>query len=102
MTERVQRILDEVEELTFAEQTDLLMGLTARRHFSESVPAKSVSALSWAEFSSGVGGSRYRAGKKGQPIKDVAQLRMADWPEEDSVDEMIEYIYRQRREARTL
>lgn len=33
-----------------------------------------------------------------QPVADIADLRADFWPEDESADDIIEYIYQQRRE----
>ncbi len=34
------------------------------------------------------------------PVTNIDELAVEFWPEEESVDDFIEYIYQQRREAR--
>ena len=35
-----------------------------------------------------------------QPVTDIAELHVDFWPEEETADKVIEYIYEQRREDR--
>ena len=36
--------------------------------------------------------------QKVAPVQDIAELRFDAWPEDESADDLIKYIYQQRRE----
>ena len=102
MTDRVQRLLQDFDQLSFAEQSTLFERLAAARRNAWRNRGATEAALPWAQFADGSRGPSLFRSARVEPVEDLARLKMADWPEEDSVDVMLEYIYSHRREAESI
>lgn len=94
MTTRVEDILEAARSLPPQEQLEVLKGLTQSLADAFS-PLATASAQFWSRRS-----IDDLAREQHVPVvNDVAVLAMPDWPEDESVDELIEYVARQRRQG---
>jgi Arc/MetJ-type ribon-helix-helix transcriptional regulator len=90
MGTRLQNLIDAAQELSPLEQLELISTISQslHRNCQQAVDfwePKTLEQLIQAQQT--------------QPITDIADLA-GSWPEEESVDDFIEYIYQQRREDR--
>jgi hypothetical protein len=90
MTKRLQTLIDAAQELSLLEQLELISTISQSlyRSYQQTVDfwePKTLEQLIQAQ--------------QPQPITNIADLA-SFWPEEESVDDFIEYIYQQRREDR--
>jgi len=90
MSTRLQTLIDAAQELSLLEQLELISTISQslHRNYPQTVDfweSKTLEQLIQAQQT--------------QPITDIADLA-GSWPEEESVDDFIEYIYQQRREDR--
>jgi len=89
-----QTIVQEIQRLTPQEQIDLLQILS--RSINDVSRQNNGANAFWKHRQL----AEHIQQQKVQPATDIASLKGDFWPEEESVDEMLEYIYSQRYEER--
>jgi hypothetical protein len=92
-TPRLQAVIDAVQELSPLEQLDLIQAL------SKSVQASYLGASSTDFWKPKTLQEHIRA-QKPKLVIDVADLVAEFWPEDESADDIVQYIYGQRQEDR--
>ena len=94
MTMKLQTLIEAVQELSPLEQLNLI-GVISRslyHSYRQMQPA-----MDFWEFR---GFEQVAEAQQIYPITDIGNLRTGFWPEDESADDFIEYIYRQRHEDR--
>jgi hypothetical protein len=91
---RLQALIEAAQELSPLEQLSLINAITQslHRNYERLQPA--------ADFWQPQTLEQHIQAQQTQPVTDIADLQASFWPEDESADDIIEYIYRQRREDR--
>lgn len=91
MSPQVQTIIQEAEELSPNEQMELLSAISEmlQNHHKQSLTFWKPKTLEQLADEQQI-----------QAIKNISDLKTDFWPEEESIDEFNEYIYKQREEDR--
>ena len=94
MTTRVQTLIDAAQELSLLEQLKLISTISQSIHrsYQQAQPAVGF----WEPKTL----AQHIQAQLTQPVTDIADLVADFWPEEESADDFIAYIYQQRREDR--
>ena len=92
ITPRLQAVINAVQELSLLEQLDLLQAL------SRSVQTSYLDVSSAEEFWKPKTLEEHLAQQQPKRVVDIADLKADFWPEDESADDLISYIYGQRRE----
>ena len=91
MNAKLQALIDAAQELSPLEKLDLIAAVSQSlyRAYQQTQPA--------ADFWSP---KPLEQLIQSQPVTDIADLRADFWPEDESADDLIDYIYKQREEDR--
>jgi hypothetical protein len=92
MSTKLQTVIEAIQELSPLEQLQLI-GVISRslsRTYQQSAPATDFWGPQTLEERAETQGAR--------PIEQIASLAADFWPEDESADDVIDYIYEQRRE----
>ena len=92
MTTRLQTLIDAAQQLSLLEQLNLISILSQSlyRNYQQTQPAM--------DFWEPQALEQVIQAQQTQPITDIASLRGSFWPEDESADDFIEYVYQQRRD----
>ena len=88
----LQTLIEAAQELSPLEQLDLISALSQALHHSYLL------TLSAGEFWKPKTLEQHIEAQQTQPVADIAGLRADFWPEDESADDLMAYIYGQRRE----
>ena len=91
MSTRVQTVIDAAQELTLLEQLDLISVI------SQSLYRSYQGFQPGLDFWQPPTLEQLIQSQQTQPITDLSDLEADFWPTEESADEIIEYIYQQRK-----
>jgi len=89
---RLQELIEAAQELSPLEQLDLISALSQALHRNY------LQTLSAEDFWRPKTLEQHIQAQQPQPVADIAGLRADFWPEDESADDLIAYIYEQRRE----
>lgn len=91
---RLQTLIEAVQELSPLEQLSLINAITQSLHrsYQHLQPV--------ADFWQPQTLEQHIQAQQTQPVEDIADLQASFWPEDESADDIIEYIYQQRQEDR--
>jgi hypothetical protein len=89
---RLQALIEAAQELSPLEQLDLISVLAQALH------RKTLQTLPAEDFWVPKTLEQHLQAQQVQPVADIAGLRADFWPEDEACDDLIEYIYKQRRE----
>ena len=94
MTTKLQTLIEEAQELSPSEQLELIhvISLTLSRNDEEK--------LSKEDFWKPMTLEQIIQTQQVSPVMDIDELGGDFWPEDEPVDDFIDYIYQQRREDR--
>lgn len=90
MSANLQKVIEETQELSPAEQWELVRIISqslSRSHLSEQM-----TEVFWQPRTLDELLQMQQVG----PIRDIASLKADFWPEHESIDDFIEYVYQQR------
>lgn len=90
MSPQLQNLIETAQQLSPLEQVELLNALS--RSLSQRYPSSPV------DFWNPLDLDQLLQAQPGPLVADMASLATSCWPEQESADEFIEYIYQQRRE----
>ena len=92
MTTRLQTLIDAAQQLSLLEQLNLIsiLSQSLHRNYQQTQPAMDFWEPQTLE--------QVIQAQQTQPITDIASLRGNFWPEDESADDFIEYVYQQRRD----
>ncbi|MGD9099314.1 MAG: hypothetical protein PVF45_02460 [Anaerolineae bacterium] len=92
---KLQTLIDAAQELSPLEQLSLISAVTQflHRNYSQQMETE-------VDFWEPKTLEQHIQAQQTQPVKDIADLKADFWPEEESADDFIEYIYQQRQEDR--
>jgi hypothetical protein len=93
-TPRLQAVLKAVRDLSPLEQLDLIQAL------SKSVQASYLGVSSTEDFWNPKTLEQHMRAQQPEPVLDIADLVADFWPEDESADDLVSYIYEQRLEDR--
>jgi hypothetical protein len=85
---RLQALIDAAQELTPPEQLSLISAITQslhRNYYQQTQPA--------ADFWEPKTLEQHIQAQQIQPVANIADLKADFWPEDESADDFIEYIY---------
>ncbi len=94
MSTKLQTAVDTAEKLSPLEQLELL------RILSESLHRNFHQTLLTEDFWQPKTLDQLLRAQQTSPVADIDELAVDFWPEEESVDDLVEYIYQQRDEDR--
>jgi hypothetical protein len=94
MTTRLQAVIEAVQELSPLEQLDLIQAL------SKSVQASYLGISSTKGFWNPKTLEQHIREQRPSPVSDLADLVAGFWPEDESADDLVSYIYEQRLQDR--
>jgi hypothetical protein len=94
MTPKLQALIEAAQELSPLEQLNLISAVSQslHRNYQRLQPR--------VDFWHPQTLEQHIQAQQTQPITDIADLQVSFWPEEESADDIIEYIYQQRQEDR--
>lgn len=94
MSTRLQTLIEAAQRLSPLEQLNLISAVSQHLHssYQQLQPALDFWQPQTLE--------QLVQTQQTQPIMDIADLRASFWPEDESADDIIEYIYQQRQEDR--
>ena len=94
MTVKLQTLLEEIQELSPSEQLELIhiISFTLSRHSQKTFSKQDVWTTKTLE--------EIVASQQVAPITNIDELAGDFWPEDESVNDFITYIYQQRQEDR--
>ena len=94
MSTRVQTLIDAAQKLPLLEQLELISTISQsiHRNYQQTQPT--------VDFWEPQTLEQHIQAQLTQPVTDIADLVADFWPEEESADDFIAYIYQQRREDR--
>jgi hypothetical protein len=92
MTTRVQTLIDAAQKLSLLEQLELISTISQsiHRNYQQTQPT--------VDFWEPKTLEQHVQAQLTRPVTDIADLVADFWPEEESADDFIAYIYQQRRE----
>lgn len=93
MATNLQTLINSAQKLSVAEQVELIKAVSQ-------FLAQNYTALSHSDFWQPHTIEEIVETQQTQPIEDVAMLQADFWPEEETADDFIDYIYQQRQEDR--
>ncbi len=93
MVTRVQTLVDAAQKLPLLERLELISALSRSIH-------RDYQQAQLADFWEPKTLEQHVQAQLTQPVVDIADLAADFWPEEESADDFIAYIYQQRREDR--
>jgi hypothetical protein len=93
-TARLQAVIQAVQELSPLEQLDLIQAL------SKSVQASYLGISSAQDFWHPKTLEEHIKEQQPRPVSDIADLVADFWPEDESADDLVSYIYGQRLKDR--
>jgi hypothetical protein len=94
VTTKLQTLIKAVQELSPLEQLNLISAVSQSLYYSyQQMPPQ-------MDFWKPPTLEQLIQAQQTQPITDIASLRGAFWPEDETADDLIEYIYQQRHEDR--
>jgi len=88
----LEALIEAAQELSPLEQLTLMTAL------SESLRRSCLQTLSAADFWKPKTLQEQIEAQQVEPVGDIARLRAGFWPQDESADDLIEYIYEQRRQ----
>jgi hypothetical protein len=94
MTPKLQSIIDAVQELSPLEQLQLIEAV------SEFLQRKVQQTLPVVDFWNPQPIEEIARAQNKPPVTDISDLAADFWPEQETADQVIEYIYQQRQEDR--
>ena len=92
MTEKLQALIDTARELSFAEQLELISAVSQL--------VQSAYQDSGSSFWQSKTIEQLIQEQQVRPVGNLKDLTVDFWPDEESADELIDYIYQQRLEDR--
>jgi hypothetical protein len=94
MTASLNSLIEAAKELSPLERLDLISAITQslQDSYQQLLPAVDFWEPKALEY--------FSEAQRTQPVSDIAELRADYWPEEESADDLITYIYDQRQEDR--
>ena len=91
---RLQAVIEAVQELSPLEQLDLIQAL------SKSVQASYLGVSSTEDFCKPKTLREHLSIQQTKPVSDIGDLVADFWPEAESADDLVAYIYGQRQQDR--
>ncbi len=96
MTTKLQTMIEATQELSPLEQLNLIRVISHSLYRSYH-PAVGPEGDFWQPRTL----EQFVQTQQIEPLTDIASLRVDFWPESESVDDFIEYVYQQRQEDRS-
>ena len=93
MANNLQTLINSAQKLSVAEQVELIKAVSQ-------FLSQNYTAVSQTDFWQPHTIEEIVETQQTQPIEDIAMLQVDFWPEEETVDDFIEYVYHQRQEDR--
>ncbi len=90
MTTKIQTMIEESREMSTGERLELIREVARTLPTGHPQDYRRPGTLEELALSQEV-----------SPVEDLRDLAVDFWPEEESADELVEYVYRQRQEDRT-
>jgi len=95
MTQELQTLIEKARKMSPSEQFELIAALSESLSH---IPYPKSSPV--ADFEKSLTIEDIIQSQKTKPVTDIANLAADFWPDEESADDIITYIYQQRREDR--
>jgi hypothetical protein len=92
MTANLQTLIKSAQKLSFTEQVELIKAV------SQILSQTYYKMLPQTDFWQPQTIEEIVQNQQTQPIQDISTLQVDFWPEEETADDFIEYIYQQRQE----
>lgn len=94
MTPKLQNLIEAAQELSPLEKIELIQAVSQllSEHYQRELPATDF----WQPRSI----EQIAQAQSVPPVEDISTLRVDFWPEDESADDVIDYIYQQRAEDR--
>ena len=96
MTEKLQTLIDSARELSFLEKLELLNAVSELLRSTYHQPASNSTSF-WQSKTI----DQLIQEQQTQPVMDIQDLAVDFWPEDEAIDEFLDYIYQQRLEDKT-
>ena len=94
MTTNLQALVTSAQKLSFFEQVELIRAVSRflSQNYRESEPATEFWQVHTLE--------EIIQAQPAQPVQDISMLQVDFWPEQETADDFIDYIYQQRQADR--